>query len=181
MVKTRVGYAGGTRENPTYRRIGDHMETVQIEYDPDRISYQELLEVFFSSHNPAHRSYARQYASAILYHDSGQKKLAEEAMKRAERIRRKKIVTELLPYTGFTRAENYHQKYYLRNQENLHKFYRAIYPDPLRFTDSTAVARVNGYLGGNGSREQFEREAPGLGLTDVEIRALKKLIWKWRK
>lgn len=151
-----------------------------MEYDAAKITYGELLEIFFSSHNAARRSFSRQYASAIFYHDEEQKRLAADAIGKAEGILQKKIATELLPYSGFTRAEDYHQKYYLRNQSVLEKRYEATYPDPIRFTDSTAAARVNGYLGGYGSREQFEREAPGLGLTEAELKAFKGLIWKWR-
>jgi methionine-S-sulfoxide reductase len=176
-----VGYAGGTKENPTYRRIGDHMETIQVEYDPEKISYSELLEVFFSSHNAVRPSFSRQYASAIFHHDEEQKQLAAVAIRKVEGTQKKKVATELLPYSGFTRAEDYHQKYFLRNQVELKKRYETIYPDPIQFTDSTAAARVNGYLGGYGNREQFEREAPKLGMTDMELRALKSLIWKWRK
>jgi peptide-methionine (S)-S-oxide reductase len=157
------------------------MESVQIDYDPERVTYEELVKVFLASHDPMRRSYVRQYASAIFYHDEDQRRAADDALRTAERTRGKKVATELLPYTGFTRAEDYHQKYFLRNQGDLEKRYESIYPDPAQFTDSTAVARVNGYLGGYGDREQFEREAPELGLTEVEIRALKKLIWKWRR
>ena len=176
-----MGYAGGTTRDPTYRCIGNHMEAVQIDYDPDRITYEALLGTFFSSHNPEHRSFSRQYASAVFFHDDKQEKLAREAYLRAEKTYGKGIATELAAYSGFTRAEDYHQKYYLRNQREMEKRYQAIFPDPVRFTDSTALARVNGYLGGFGSREQFEREAPGLGLTNKEIEALRKMIWKWRK
>jgi hypothetical protein len=161
--------------------MGDHSETVQLEFDPGRITYRDLLEIFFSSHNATRRSFSRQYASVIFYHDESQKLLAEDAIRRIEETGRKKVATELVPYTGFTRAEDYHQKYYLRNQAELEKRFETIYPDPVRFTDSTAAARVNGYLGGYGSREQFEREAPGLGLSESELRALKALVWKWRK
>ncbi len=152
-----------------------------MDYDPGKISYRELLEIFFSSHNAARFSFSHQYASAIFYHDEEQKQLAVIAIKKTERTLKKKVATELLSFSRFTRAEDYHQKYFLRNQVDLEKRYETIYPDPVRFTDSTATARVNGYLGGYGNREQFKRETPGLGLTDVELRALKALIWKWRK
>jgi peptide methionine sulfoxide reductase msrA/msrB len=62
VVRTRVGYAGGTTENPSYKIIGDHTETIEIDYDPNIISYQELVEIFFDSHNPYTNSYSRQYA-----------------------------------------------------------------------------------------------------------------------
>src|SRR6056297_3828024 len=66
VIRTRVGYAGGSTEGPTYKMIGDHTETIEIDYDPAVISYRELLEIFFDSHNPYSQSYSRQYASLIL-------------------------------------------------------------------------------------------------------------------
>ena len=78
MVRTRVGYAGGLKENPSYYGLGDHSETIQIDYAPTRISYQELLDVFWSSHNPQQRPWSTQYKSMILYHTDEQKRLAME-------------------------------------------------------------------------------------------------------
>jgi len=149
-----------------------------MEYDPAMITYDELLEIFFSSHTATRARTIRQYESAIFYHDQEQERLALEAMKRAEEKLQEKVTTRLIPYEGFTRAEDYHQKYYLRNQKTIEKHYEAIYPDPILFTDSTATARMNGYLGGNGNREQFGREAPDLGLTDAQIEVIGKLIQK---
>ena len=76
-MSTRVGYAGGAKEDPTYRSLGDHSETIQIIYDPEIISYNELLDIFWQSHNPSLGSFTRQYASIIFYHDDNQKKQAE--------------------------------------------------------------------------------------------------------
>ena len=67
MVRTRVGYTGGTDDSPTYERLGDHTESVEIEYDPSRLSYQELLDIFWASHTPTLEPYARQYMPAIFY------------------------------------------------------------------------------------------------------------------
>ncbi len=142
------------------------------------ITYDEILEIFFTSHKATRPRIIRQYESAVFYHDQEQKRLAEEAMKRAEERLNEKVTTRLIPYEAFTRAEDYHQKYYLRGQKELEKHFEAVFPDPDRFTDSTAVARVNGYLGGNGNREQFEMESPELGLTEPQIEALRKAIGK---
>lgn len=68
MIRTRVGYAGGSKENPTYYSLGDHSETIQIDYDPTQISYGQLLEVFWNSHNPTYEPWSRQYMSIIFYH-----------------------------------------------------------------------------------------------------------------
>ena len=76
-MRTRVGYSGGTKENPTYHDLGDHTETVQIDYDPTRVSYDKLLEIFWKSHNPRYQSRSRQYMIAVFYQDAEQKKRAE--------------------------------------------------------------------------------------------------------
>jgi len=178
VIRTRVGYAGGTRPNPTYRQIGDHMETIQIDYDPRRVSYTRLLQLFFSGHNPTWPSPIRQYASAIFYHDEEQERLAKGAMKEVGEKYGKKISTELLPYSGFTRAEDYHQKYYLRNTAALMDQYRDRFLNEDVFTDSTAVMRVNGYIGGNGTTEQLEREEAELGISTAAAEALRGILKK---
>ncbi len=145
-----MGYTGGTRANPTYHGLGDHSEAVEIEYDPSVVSYTDLLEVFWKSHDPGSRPWSRQYRSAIFYHDEEQKRLALESMK-AQEARVGKIYTEILPAGTFYRAEDYHQKYYLRQRPDLLGELRKIYPGDRGLVDSTAAARVNGYLAGNGS------------------------------
>ncbi|MDF1535243.1 MAG: peptide-methionine (S)-S-oxide reductase [bacterium] len=101
-MKTRVGYAGGKQPSPTYRRIGDHMETIQIDYDPGMVSYERLLEVFFGSHDPTWPSPIRQYASAIFTHDDEQARLAKEALATAGSRSRRPVSTEILSYSGST-------------------------------------------------------------------------------
>ena len=154
------------------------METIQIDFDPEKISYAKLLQVFFSSHNPTWPSPIRQYASAIFYHDEEQEHIAAQAMKEASERYGKKISTVLVSYTGFTRAEDYHQKYYLRNTRALMDQYKGLYPTEDAFTDSTAVARVNGYIGGNGSTEQLEREKAELGISEETAEALWRILTK---
>ena len=157
------------------------METIQIDYDPEKISYTNLLQVFFSSHNPTYPSPIRQYASAIFFHDEEQEHLAKGAMKDVGERYGKKITTELVSYTDFTRAEDYHQKYYLRNTRAFMDQYKDRFPNEDTFTDSTAVARVNGYLGGNGSFEQLEKELPELGLSSEAAAALRAFVAKRAK
>ena len=164
MVRTRVGYAGGAKEDPTYYSLGDHSETIQIDYDPSQLSYEDLLDVFWASHSPT-RPTSRQYASIIFYHDDDQKQLALTTKDREEAERGSQLYTDIQPYTAFYLAEGYHQKYRLRQVEELVFEFSAIYSDLEDFVNSTAVARVNGYLGGNGSLEQLEREIDQLGLS----------------
>jgi methionine-S-sulfoxide reductase len=114
VVRTRVGYSGGQEKDPTYRSIGDHSETIQIDYDPARISYKKLLFIFWQSHDPTYHAWSRQYMSAIFYHNDEQRKLALETRTFEEKQRNKKIQTEILPFAKFYLAEDYHQKYQLR-------------------------------------------------------------------
>ncbi|HSK67574.1 MAG TPA: peptide-methionine (S)-S-oxide reductase MsrA [Anaerolineales bacterium] len=120
------GYAGGHMDNPTYRAVcnGDtgHAEVVQVHFDPNIVSYRDLLNVFFAIHDPTtlNRQGAdvgTQYRSAIFYHDEEQKKIAEELIKdlNAQQIWDRPIVTQVEKLDKLYVAEDYHQEYYARN------------------------------------------------------------------
>ncbi|MCO5188086.1 MAG: peptide-methionine (S)-S-oxide reductase [Anaerolineae bacterium] len=174
-MRTRVGYSGGTTIGPTYRNIGDHAETIQIDYDPTVTTFDALLAVFWVSHNPIRPMWRRQYMSAIFYHDEAQH-TAALAAKDAEAMRRSQTLhTEIAPIGPFYRAEAYHQKYFLRHTAQFERVYEAIYPDLVAFTDSTAVTRVNGYAGGYGSADQLAEEIALLGLSADKQRLLRKV------
>jgi len=122
VLETRVGYAGGTTKNPTYRDVsrGDtgHAETVEVVFDPARITYEELLRYFFRMHDPTTSNrqgndVGTQYRSVIFYHDEAQRQAAERVKAEVERSGKWKrpIVTEIVPAGEFTLAEDYHQKY----------------------------------------------------------------------
>jgi peptide-methionine (S)-S-oxide reductase len=167
VIRTRVGYAGGSKENPTYYSLGDHSETIQIDYDPTQISYRQLLEVFWNSHNPIYEPGSRQYMSIIFYHSEEQKRLAMETKESEEARLGRHIFTEIVPVSEFYLAEDYHQKYYLRQESALMAEFSAIYPATEDFIASTAVARVNGYVGGYGELATLEKELGLLGLSEA--------------
>jgi peptide-methionine (S)-S-oxide reductase len=174
VIRTRVGYAGGTKENPTYYDLGDHSETIQIEYDPTRISYEELLNIFWNTHSPTSRPYSRQYASFVFYHDETQRELALKT-KEEQEAKRGTIYTEIVPAGTFYPAEAYHQKYRLQRSSLMQEF-DAIYSNHDDFVASTAAARVNGYLGGNGACEQLQEELDSLGLTSAGQDKLRQTV-----
>ena len=180
MIRTRVGYAGGTKKDPTYRDLGDHTETIQVDYDPAQITYQDLLASFWTGHDPTHRSWSRQYASIIFVHSGEQKRLAEETKARVAKERRSTVHTEIVPYSGFTLAENYHQKHSLQQFPAFLEELRRFYPVPADFVASTAVARVNGYLGGEGSYSVLLQEADSLGLSPARTGELRELVRRHR-
>jgi peptide-methionine (S)-S-oxide reductase len=176
VVRTRVGYAGGTSQNPTYYNLDGHSETIQIDYDPTRITYEELLDVFWDSHNPTVLPWSQQYMSIIFYHNDEQRRLATESQERVEAALGKKVVTVITPFSAFYQAEDYHQKYYLRQDPVLMQDLRAIYPDAQDFTDSTAAARLNGYVGGYGDPETLEAELSSYGLSEAGQTRLLELV-----
>ena len=176
VVRTRVGYAGGTTDNPTYHSIGDHIETIQIDYDPQKISYEKILEVFWNGHKPTRTVWKRQYASALFFHNDHQEKLARETRDIISSDLGEEVKTELIPFSKFYMAEMYHQKYHLQGYEELIAEYRSIYPSLGDIVNSTSVARVNGYIGGYGEISQFEVVFPLLGLSDDKQDFLKDII-----
>jgi peptide-methionine (S)-S-oxide reductase len=120
VTATTVGYTGGTVENPSYRvvctgRTG-HAEAVQVEFDPDKVSYVQLLDVFWASHDPTTLNrqgwdIGTQYRSAIFFNDAAQQAAATASLQARQGQRRKPIVTEITPASTFYPAENYHQQY----------------------------------------------------------------------
>ncbi len=126
IKSTKVGYIGGQLQNPTYEEVctdkTGHAEAVEVEYDPDEISYEELLDVFWNNHNPTTLNrqgpdIGIQYRSAIFYHDDEQKEIAEKSKQILDKSRKYEnpIVTEIVSSPTFYSAEEYHQKYFKKH------------------------------------------------------------------
>jgi peptide-methionine (S)-S-oxide reductase len=124
VISVNSGFAGGTTENPTYQEVctetTGHAEVTEIEFDPAKISYDTLLEVFWQAHDPTtlNRQGADEgtsYRSIILYRDEKQKLLAEKSKLAAQKYFRNPIVTEIVPLKKFYKAEDYHQQYFDNN------------------------------------------------------------------
>lgn len=122
VSQTAVGYMGGHLDNPGYKDVcsdtSGHAEVVQLEYDPDRVDYQALLNLFWQIHNPTTPNrqgpdVGSQYRSAIFYHDASQQALAEQSKAEMDAAGafRAPIVTQIVPAAAFWRAEEYHQQY----------------------------------------------------------------------
>jgi peptide-methionine (S)-S-oxide reductase len=138
---------------------------VQVDYDPTQITYAELLDLFWQSHNPRSEAYSRQYMAAVFYHDEEQKRLALASRDRLASELGAEVYTEVLPVGEFYLAEDYHQKYNLQRYGAYYDELSATYPETEDLVDSTAAARLNGYLAGYGTREQLEVEVGQLGLS----------------
>ena len=132
------GYAGGTVDNPTYYQVCSgttgHAEVIQITFDPEVISYAEVLDVFWRTHDPTTLNRqgpdtGTQYRSVIFYHNDQQRTIAEQTKREldASGLWKKPIVTEIVPFTKFYAAEDYHQDYY---QQNRYQPYCFVMIDP---------------------------------------------------
>ena len=128
VEKIVSGYSGGKIKDPAYHEVSEgttgHAESIQITFDPKIISFKELLEVFFLTHNPTTpdrqgNDIGPQYRSVIFYHDAEQKKSAEKVKRKleGEKVYDSPIVTELIPFENFYPAESYHQDYFVKNPD----------------------------------------------------------------
>ena len=134
VVSVTAGYTGGQKKNPSYEEVSSgatgHAESVEVIYDPSRVSYAKLLDVFWHNIDPTVKDRqfcdsGAQYRTAIFYHNEEQKSLAEQSKKMLEASKRFKgpVYTEITPASTFYKAEEYHQKYYKKNPVR-YKFYR---------------------------------------------------------
>jgi peptide-methionine (S)-S-oxide reductase len=122
VVSTQVGYTGGNTKNPSYEDVctdeTGHVEAVEMTFDPKKVSYEKLLDVFWRNHDPTQlnrqgHDVGTQYRSAIFYHDEKQKEAAVKSKEKLEKSKKYKqpIVTQIVPASAFYRAEEYHQQY----------------------------------------------------------------------
>jgi peptide-methionine (S)-S-oxide reductase len=132
VISTTSGYTGGTVANPTYYQVSaggtGHAEAVEVAYDPSKVTYQKLLDVFWHNHDPFAKNYqfcdhGDQYRPAIFYHDEEQRKLAEASKQAVQARFQQPVQTEIVKAGPFYKAEDYHQDYYLKNPTR-YKFYR---------------------------------------------------------
>ena len=132
VVSVTSGYTGGAKKNPTYEEVSEgitgHAESVDVVYDPAKVSYEKLLDVFWHNVDPFAKNFqfcdhGTQYRSAIFVHDETQKRLAEASRAAVQKRFKQAIQTEITPASAFWPAEGYHQDYYKKNPVR-YKFYR---------------------------------------------------------
>jgi peptide-methionine (S)-S-oxide reductase len=146
-----------------------------VDYDPGIVSFSQLLAAFWDGSDAAYPPYSQQYRSAIFYTTDRQKGLAEASKLAEEAKTGKTLYTSIEPEISFYVAEDYHQKYYLQSNFELAETISAIYPNPADFRDSTASARLNGYLGGYGDLDTLKKNLDRFGLTESGKQALLSL------
>ncbi|ELY97600.1 peptide methionine sulfoxide reductase [Natrialba chahannaoensis JCM 10990] len=172
VVRTRVGYAGGTTPNPSYYSLGDHTEVIQLEFDPETLSYEELLEVFWANHTWQSSSRKRQYRGVVLAHTDEQYETAQRTKDDLAERTGATVVSEIEVLESITLAEDYHQKYELRSTPVAGDELADRYGD--EFVDSTVVARLNGFVAGHGTEEQRRRALAALDVPATVVAELRR-------
>jgi len=155
VVRTRVGYAGGSKADPTYHDLGGHTEVFQVDYDPDHRSFQNLLDLAFRGHDHTRQPSAIQYQN-IVFASTAQQADAIASYLDARGLTREGIETRVEQLSRFHRAEDYHQKHSLRGRQALlDTFEQAGYNDA-DIRDSPAAAKLNGYAAGRDLPEDHD-------------------------
>lgn len=181
VLRTRVGYTGGRLADPTYKKLGDHTESVQVDFDPRRVSYRQLLNIFWTGHNPAKPVWGPQYMSAIFFHDAEQERLCLEVLNEQTMNGLFRLPTEILALERFYEAEAYHQKYYLRRQSELFRIVSALHHSDEEFSSSTVAARVNGVVAGFGAPADLEAELAALAVPARTAQQINDVVRKLRE
>eukprot|EP00245_Coleochaete_scutata_P014137 TRINITY_DN5953_c0_g3_i1.p1 TRINITY_DN5953_c0_g3~~TRINITY_DN5953_c0_g3_i1.p1 ORF type:complete len:234 (-),score=26.27 TRINITY_DN5953_c0_g3_i1:288-932(-) len=182
VISTRVGYIGGHGEHPTYKQVcyenTGHAEAVLVTFDPRIVTYDELLDVFFTSHDPTTKNrqgpdVGSQYRSGIFYYTAEQQVAAGAAIERFRPKFQRRIVTEIAPASAFWNAESYHQKYALQAEHPL--LFRSLHLRTVDdLLDSPIAAKLNGYCTGQGTKAT-EDELAALDLNEETKDLLKSI------
>jgi peptide-methionine (S)-S-oxide reductase len=147
VVRTRVGYAGGTKSDPTYHDLGEHSESFQVDYDPDHRSFESLLELAFRGHDHTRQPAAVQYQNIVFASTADQAdKIASYLDARG--LTREGSATRVEQLSAFHLAEDYHQKHSLRGRQSLLNTFEQAGYDDADIRESPAAAKLNGYAAG---------------------------------
>ena len=147
-VRTRVGYAGGTKIDPTYHALGDHTEVLQVDYDPDRCSFRDLVTTAVRSHDPRREVRKTQYQNVLFAESAAQREVLHDCLADVG-LDPDAIATRVERLSRFYSAEDYHQKYSLRSDPSLSSAFEDAGYDDAALRESSAAAKLNGVAAGN--------------------------------
>lgn len=148
VARTRVGYAGGRKDNPSYHALGDHTEVVQVDYDPEQLSFTELVEHAFQQHNPHQQPPKRQYHH-IIFTATVEQEATLETYLETNGYDTDTLATRIEPVETFSVAESYHQKFTLRGKRWITDVFTEAGYDKQEIRESPAAATLNGHVAGH--------------------------------
>ena len=148
VIRTRVGYAGGTKHDPTYHSLGDHTEVLQVEFDPNTVTYRDILQLVFESHNPHHQTGKTQYQNVVLAATASQRAAIDEFLT-TRGLTADGVETRIERLSRLYPAEEYHQKYKLQSASSLMDVFEAAGYSDEEFRESPIAAKLNAYVAGH--------------------------------
>lgn len=169
VVRTRVGFAGGVETDPTYLDPKDHVEAVQVEYDPDSLAFPDLVEAFWSAHDPTEQPDSPRYRRTVFWHEAPQRRALEAALAAVDAAD-----TAVEPFVEFDLAAPGHQKYRLRQHDDLTAKLRQWRDVDIR--ESPLATKLNGYVVGHGTRESFAAALDELGVEGIPRKRLLRRV-----
>jgi methionine-S-sulfoxide reductase len=173
IVRTRVGYAGGKTENPTYHDLETHAEAIELDYDPTVFTFKAILDLFFASHRPVGGMRSTQYRSAIFCHDEDEVAMAERSKEKHASLWGTSLSTEIALGATFWKAEDYHQKYRLQHQPVLLKEMRRSFSNFWDMVASPTAMRLNAHVAGKLDPDILAKELSLYGLSPEVEKALR--------
>ncbi|NHN49625.1 peptide-methionine (S)-S-oxide reductase [Halostella sp. JP-L12] len=147
VVRTRVGYAGGSKADPTYHALGDHSEVVQVDYDPGELSFTDLLDVAFRNHEPRSQPKKRQYQNVVFHETDAEREAIADYVAESD-WPADSVETRVEPLDTFYLAEDYHQKFNLGNQPSLERPFEEAGYDADELRESAAATKINAHAAG---------------------------------
>ena len=172
MVRTEVGYAGGKKTGPTYHDLGAHAEVLQVEFDPSIISFEALLQLFWDGHDPTRGGRGSQYRSILICENEEQFAIAQKSAAATEEKLGRKVHTEVVVGKPFWSAEDYHQKWKLRQRRVLFDELAKSFSTEAELLRSLAATKLNAIVGGHMGRDEIDAIADQLELSSGGLELL---------
>lgn len=173
VYHTRVGYTSGKKINPTYRDLGDHTEAVEIDFNEEVMTYEDLLKLFWKNIDSA-GDFKRQYRSAIFFRNDEEEKLALDSKNQVEKAFGRNVKTSIEPFQKFYPAEDYHQKYYLQTHHE--KLFKSLGIQQKDLMNSQLAAKLNGYIVGENTLDAFNAECENFGLSEENLNYVRQMV-----
>lgn len=153
VLRTRVGYSGGTLTTPTYEELGNHIEVFEVDYDPTTISYESLVRYYFDTFDTTERPFSRRVHTVIYYRSQAERRAAEAVKREVEQSLNRAVYTEIDAFDRFYLAEEKHQLSYLKMEISLYEELSQIFPEHDQQLLSILASRLNGHIAGYGTEE----------------------------
>ena len=176
VLRTRVGYAGGDSTTPSYDDLGNHIEVFEVDYDPDLLSYEDMVHLYFQFYDATARPFSQRVTPVIYYRNAAEQVIAEDVKLSIENSSEKGIFTVIRPLEVFYLAEEKHQLSYLKQESSLYKEIREIFIEDDALLLSILASKLNGFIAGYGSETDLTYVLKGSGLSDASLDRLKTIL-----